>query len=323
MTGDSEKTMDKFNIGISSCLLGNKVRYDGGHTLDPYLTETLGQYFTWAPVCPEIEYGLPVPREAMRLKGSPASPRLVTIRTGIDHTEGMLAWAMQKVKDLEKKELCGFIFKSKSPSSGMGGVKVYSDDGVPSKKGVGIFAGAFIRHFTLLPVIDDGLLHDPTLRENFIERVFVYQRWQKMIQGDATIKNLVSFHTYHKYLILAHSPRHYSVLGKLVAEGKKHSHDKLFAEYIRILMEGLALITTAKKNTNVLLHMAGYFKQQLTAEEKHELTEIIEQYHEGFVPLIVPIVIIRHYVRKFQEPYLNTQYYLDPHPGELMLRNHA
>jgi uncharacterized protein YbgA (DUF1722 family)/uncharacterized protein YbbK (DUF523 family) len=315
--------MEKFNIGISSCLLGNNVRYDGGHTLDPYVTETLGQYFTWVPVCPEIEYGLPVPREAMRLTGSPASPRLVTVRTGIDHTEGMLLWAMQKVQELGKKELCGFIFKSKSPSSGMGGVKVYADDGAPSKKGVGLFAGTFIRHLPLLPVIDEGRLHDPTLRENFIERVFVNQRWQKLIQTGVSIKNLVSFHTRHKYLILAHSPRHYSALGKLVAEAKKHSPEKLLAEYIRLLMEGLALIATVKKNTNVLLHMAGYFKQQLTSVEKHELFEIIEQYHRGFVPLIVPIVLLRHYVRQFQEPYLNTQHYLDPHPIELMLRNHA
>jgi uncharacterized protein YbgA (DUF1722 family)/uncharacterized protein YbbK (DUF523 family) len=315
--------MDKFNIGISSCLLGNKVRYDGGHTLDSYVTETLGQYFTWVPVCPEIEYGLPVPRETMRLTGTPASPRLVTVRTGVDHTEGMIAWAMQKLQELEKEELCGFIFKSKSPSSGMGGVKVYSDDGVPSKKGVGLFAGAFIRHFPLLPVIDEGRLHDPSLRENFLERVFVYQRWRKLIQTGATIKNLVPFHTHLKYLILAHSPRHYSALGKLVAEGKKHSPDKLFAEYIRLLMEGLVLIATVKKNTNVLLHIAGYFKHQLTQEEKHELLESIEQYHQGFIPLIVPIVLLRHYIRQFQEPYLNSQYYLDPHPVELMLRNHA
>ena len=315
--------MDKFNIGISSCLLGNKVRYDGGHTLDAYVTETLGQYFTWLPVCPETEYGLPVPREAMRLTGSPASPRLVAVRTGVDHTEGMLAWAMGKAQELGKSDLCRFIFKSKSPSSGMDGVKVYSDGGVPSKKGVGIFAGAFIRHLPLLPVIDDGRLHDPALRENFIERVFVYQRWQKMIQEGATGKNLVSFHAQHKYLILAHSPRHYSALGRLVAGGKKHLPRELFAEYIRLLMEGLVLIATAKKNTNVLLHMSGYFKHQLTAEEKHELLEIIEQYHKAFVPLIVPIVLLRHYVRQFQEPYLNSQYYLAPHPAELMLRNHV
>ena len=166
--------MEKVTIGISSCLLGNKVRYDGGHALDHYVTETLGQYFDWVPVCPETEYGLPVPREAMRLEGSHASPRLVTIRTGVDHTDGMLAWARLKMPELEKEDLCGFIFKSKSPSSGMGGVKVHTDAGTPSKQGVGIFAGAFIRHFPLLPVIDDECLRDPLLRENFIEKVLAY-----------------------------------------------------------------------------------------------------------------------------------------------------
>ena len=318
-----EKLMEKLTLGISSCLLGNKVRYDGGHTLDHYVTETLGQYFHWIPVCPETESGLPVPREAMRLTGSPAAPRLVTVRTGIDHTNGMLAWASRKIPELEKEELCGFIFKSKSPSSGMGGVKVYSDAGVPSKQGVGIFAKAFMSHFPLLPVIDDGRLHDPSLRENFIERVFVYRRWQKLMQAGATAGNLVAFHSRHKYLILAHSPKHYSALGKLVADVKKHPPQKLLAEYIRLLMEGLTLIATAKKNTNVLLHMAGYFKHLLKPEEKNELLEIIEQYHQEFVPLIVPIVLLRHYVRQFQEPYLSSQYYLDPHPVELMLRNHA
>jgi uncharacterized protein YbbK (DUF523 family) len=172
------KTMGKVTIGISSCLLGNKVRYDGGHALDLYVTETLGQYFDWVPVCPETEYGLPVPREAMRLEGSPASPRLVTIHTGIDHTDGMLAWARQKIRELEKEELCGFIFKSKSPSSGLGGVKVYTDNGLTINQGVGIFAAAFVRHFPLLPIIDDEGLHDPLLRENFIERVLAYRSRQ-------------------------------------------------------------------------------------------------------------------------------------------------
>jgi uncharacterized protein YbbK (DUF523 family) len=169
-----EVTWEKVTVGISSCLLGNKVRYDGRDALDSYITETLAKYFNWAPVCPETGYGLPVPREAMRLQGSPASPRLVTVHTGVDHTEGMLAWARQKMPELEKEELCGFIFKSKSPSSGMSGVKVYSDTGAPTKKGIGIFAGAFMRHFPLLPVIDDERLHDPLLRKSFVEKVFAY-----------------------------------------------------------------------------------------------------------------------------------------------------
>lgn len=315
--------MEKIKIGISSCLLGENVRYDGGHQLDRYITDTLGQYFEWVSVCPEVEYGLPVPRETMRLIGDPDSPHLITIRTGVDHTEGMLKYSNKKVKELEREELCGFIFKSRSPSSGIGGVKVYTPSGMPSHRGVGIFGGAFTRYLPLIPVIDDGRLHDPGLRENFIERVFVYKRWQEFIKKGGVIKDLILFHTEHKLLILSHSPKHFSTLGRLVANAKKYQSEELYSEYIKILMEGLSLIATIKKNTNVLLHTIGYFKKQLSANDKQELLEVIENYHKGFVPLIVPITIIKHYVRKFDEPYLKRQYYLNPHPLELMLRNHV
>jgi len=315
--------MEKITIGISSCLLGNNVRYDGGHKWDRYVTDTLGVYFEWVPVCPEVEFGLPIPREAMHLVGEPDAPRLVTIRTGIDHTDGMLKWADAKLKDLENEELCGFIFKSKSPSSGISGIKVYTPSGMPSHKGTGIFGGAFMRHFPLIPVIDDGRLHDPQLRENFIERVFIYQRWKDFLKTSTSIKDLVAFHTEHKLLILSHSPKHLSALGKLVADAKQQERKELFTRYMRVLMEGLQFIATAKKNTNVLLHIAGYFRKNLSPDDKQELLEIIDQYHRQFVPLIVPIVIINHYVRKFDEPYLKKQSYLRPHPLELMLRNHV
>jgi uncharacterized protein YbbK (DUF523 family) len=173
--------MEKIKIGISACLLGEKVRYDGGHSLDRYITETLGQYFEWFPVCPEVEYGLPVPREAMHLTGEPASPRLVTIRTGIDHTDGMKKWAADKLSRLEKEDLCGFIFKSKSPSSGIGGIKVYSSSGI-TNKGTGIFGGAFMHYFPLVPAIDDGRLHNPDLRENFLQQVLAYNRRQEFLK---------------------------------------------------------------------------------------------------------------------------------------------
>ncbi len=315
--------MGKIKIGISSCLLGEKVRYDAGHKLDRYITDTLGQYFEWVPVCPEVEYGLPVPREPMRLVGDPDSPRLITIRTGIDHTEGMLKWAEGKLKELEKEELCGFIFKSRSPSSGIGGVKVYTLSGMPSQRGVGLFGRAFMNKFPVIPVIDDGRLHDPGLRENFIERVFVYKRWQEFIKKGGLIRDLVAFHTEHKLLILSHSPRHFSVLGQLIAKPKQNKPEDLNAEYVNLLMECLRLVATVKKNTNVLQHIVGYFKNQLSSDDKKELLEVIENYHKGYIPLIVPIVLVKHYVRKFDEPYLQKQYYLNPHPLELMLRNHA
>ena len=315
--------MQKIKIGISSCLLGEKVRYDGGHRLDRYITDTLGHYFEWFPVCPEVEYGLPVPRESMHLIGDTASPRLVTVRTGVDHTEGMKKWAEDKLRQLEKEDLCGFIFKSKSPSSGIGGIKVYTSSGMPNNKGTGIFGGAFMHYFPLIPVIDDGRLHNPNLRENFIEQVLIYKRWNTFIKNAPKIRDLIVFHTNLKLLIFSHSPKHYSTLGKLVAQAIKYQPGVLYSEYIRILMEGLRLPATIKKNTNVLLHIAGYFKKQLSSEDKSELLEVIDQYHKGYIPLIVPIVLINHYVGKFDEPYLKMQFYLNPHPVELMLRNHV
>jgi uncharacterized protein YbgA (DUF1722 family)/uncharacterized protein YbbK (DUF523 family) len=315
--------MNKIALGISSCLLGNKVRYDGGHKLDHFLVDTLGQYVDWVPVCPEAACGLPIPREAMHLVGDPEDPRLVTIRTGIDHTARMKRWARARTAELEQEALCGFVFKSRSPSSGMRGVKIYSEAGVPYATGSGIFARAFMQRFPLIPVEDEGRLHDPGLRENFIERVFVYQRWREYTKEDGSLGGLVAFHTDHKYLIMAHSQKHYTALGKMVAGAKKIRKDTLHADYLGMLMEGLQFLATPKKNANVLLHMAGYFKDSLSSDEKKELLEVITSYHDGLIPLIVPIILLRHYVRKYQEDYLARQYYLNPHPLELMLRNHV
>lgn len=314
---------EKIMIGISSCLLGERVRYDGGHKLDHYLKDTLGMYVDWVPVCPEVESGLPVPREAMRLVGDNTAPRLVTVRSGIDYTERMQTWAEKKLTMVARLDLCGFIFKSRSPSSGMRGVKVYGPSGVPTHAGVGIFAKTFMDRFPFIPVEDDGRLHDPALRENFIERVFVFKRWKEMVRAGGRLRDLVSFHTDHKLLILAHSPKHYTLLGRLVAGAKKQERQTLLDEYFTVLMEGLKLLATARKNTNVLQHVAGYFKKQLSSEEKRELMELIEAYHKELIPLIAPMVLLSHYVKKYEEPYLKRQYYLHPHPAELMLRNHV
>ena len=314
---------ESIRIGISACLLGEKVRFDGGHKLDHYLKETLGSFVEWVPVCPEVECGLPIPREAMHLVGDPESPRLLTVRTGKDHTERMLRWAEKKLKELETLDLCGFVFKSRSPSSGMKGVKVYSPNDMPRHRGVGIFARAVMEHFSLLPAEDEGRLSDPGLRENFIERVFVFRRWKDFMLKGRTIKDLISFHTDHKLLVLSHSPRHYRTLGALVATAKEFSPEHLHSEYLRILMESLRMIATVKKNTNVLQHIMGYFKNLLTPDEKKELMEVIGDYHKGLIPLIIPIVLLRHYVKKYDELYLKRQHYLNPHPAELMLRNHV
>lgn len=310
-------------LGISACLLGENVRYDGGHKLDRFLSDTLGRYVTYVPVCPEVECGLTVPRESMRLVGDVEAPRLITTRTSVDHTERMASWARKRVAELESEGLCGFIFKSNSPSSGMERVKVYNEKGMPVKKGVGLFARAFTDHFPLLPVEDEGRLHDPKLRENFIERIFVFKRWREFLSAPGKRGALVGFHTKHKLLILSHSPKHHKLMGKLVAQAKAQAPEKLHEAYQSLLMDTLRLKTTTKKNANVLQHMMGYFKKNLSADEKQELLEIIELYRTGTVPLVVPITLMNHYVRKYDEPYLKSQYYLNPHPIELQLRNHV
>jgi uncharacterized protein YbgA (DUF1722 family)/uncharacterized protein YbbK (DUF523 family) len=310
-------------IGISSCLLGNTVRYDGGHKLDRFLRDTLGAYVEFVPVCPEVECGMPVPREAMRLTGAIDAPRLKTIRSGQDMTDQMLNWAGEKNNWLAEQNLCGFIFKSKSPSSGLQGVKVYSEKGMPQQKGVGIFARAFTERFPLLPVEDDGRLHDPGLRENFIERIFVMRRWQEVATSKPALAPLIAFHSRHKYLILAHSTKHYQVMGKLVAHAAQMDRDALFAEYSSLLMEALLVRATKAKNFNVLEKSMGHFKKMITAWEKQEMLDVFRRYKEGQIPLIVPITLLNHYIRKYDEPYLKEQYYFQPHPLELKLRNHV
>jgi uncharacterized protein YbgA (DUF1722 family)/uncharacterized protein YbbK (DUF523 family) len=315
--------MEKIKLGVSACLLGENVRYDGGHKLDCFLTDTLGQYVEYVPVCPEVECGLPVPREAMHLEGDPDSPRLVTTRTKQDMTDRLVQWARKRVIDLEKENLCGFIFKSDSPSSGMERVKVYNEKGMPVKKGVGMFARIFMEHFPLLPVEDEGRLHDPKLRENFIERIFTLKRWREVLGRKESRGKIVDFHTRHKLLILSHSPKPYQAMGKLVAQAKDLPLKRLYQEYQALLMQSLELKTTPKKNANVLQHMVGYFREQLSTDEKQELLEVIENYRNGYVPLIVPMTLMNHYVRKYDPSYLKQQAYLNPHPLELQLRNHV
>jgi len=311
------------SVGISACLLGQEVRYNGGHQLDPFLRDTLGRYVTYVPVCPEVECGFGIPREAFRLVGDPASPRMVTSRSNRDVTEQMREWTAKRVVELEKEGLCGFIFKSNSPSSGMERVKVYNENGMPEKKGVGLFARAFMDHFPLVPVEEEGRLHDPELRENFIERIFASQAWRNVTAGRQKRGDVVEFHSRHKFLIFSHSEKHYRMMGKLVAGQKDLPIGELFARYQALLMEALKLKTTTRKNANVLQHMTGYFKESLSSDEKQEILEIIAKYRDGILPLIVPVTLMNHYVRKYDEPYLKKQTYLSPHPIELKLRNHA
>lgn len=314
----------KIKLGVSTCLLGEKVRYDGGHKLNRYVRDTLGQYFDYVPVCPEVECGLPVPREALRLTGDPETPRLVTNKTGHDYTEHMQTWGRKRLAELEQEDLCGYIFKSRSPSSGMERIKVYREqDGMPVNTGVGIWARLFMEHFPLLPVEDEGRLNDPLLREHFIERVFVYARWRELVRNGFTAGDLIDFHSRHKLLFMAHSPKLYKEMGSFVADFKQLSRNELIEAYQRLLHQAMQEKASVKKHINVLQHLLGYFKNDLTADEKQEFLDLVEAYRQGDVPLIVPVTLVNHFVRKYQEPYLGRQYYLNPHPGELRLRNHA
>ena len=310
-------------IGISTCLLGENVRYDGGHKLDRFLRDTLGQYVQYVPVCPEVECGLGIPRESMHLEGDPENPRLVTTRTGVDMTGRMTRWASQRVKELESEDLSGFIFKSRSPSSGMERVKVFTDKGQPVNSGVGIFARIFMEHFPRVPVEEDGRLNDPGLRENFIEAIFTLGRWRDLGREKRTPGKLVRFHTEHKLLLLSHSRKHYTELGRLVAAGRSMAPADLYREYGNFLVQALKLKATRKKNTDVLMHAMGYFKKELSHKEKQELLELIEMYRKEQVPLIVPLTLLKHYIMKYDQPYLKEQVYFHPHPLEVMLRNHV
>lgn len=309
-------------IGISSCLLGNKVRYDGGHSHDRFLTQTLGLFANYVPVCPEVECGMSTPREAVRLVGPPENPRLLTQKTAVDKTDQMKTWIKVRLKELAKEDLCGFIFKSKSPSSGLYRIRVYGDDNKVRKNGTGIFAKAFTKAFPRIPVEEAGRLQDPKLRENFIEKIFSLQRWRKLRDNHMTLGGLVAFHTQNKLLILSHNQDIYRKMGKLVAQGKNEVFSHLIDNYEELLLKALCLPTTLKKNINVLQHIMGYFKKNLNHDEKQELLSVFEQYRSGYVPLIVPITLIKHYVRKYNQPWLKIQTYLNLHPFELKLRNY-
>ncbi len=318
------KTLGKaIRVGISSCLLGDEVRFDGGHKRDRYLTDTLGQFFEWVPVCPEVEMGLGTPRETLRLTGTPAAPRLVFGKSGGDQTEAMQAWARPRLDALARADLCGYILKSDSPSCGMERVRVYGSSGIPAKTGVGIYARALLDRFPLLPVEEEGRLHDLSLRENFVERVFCYRRWKDATAGRLTRGTLVEFHTLQKLLLLAHSPRHYTEMGRLVADAKRLSPAALEARYGALFMAALKVKATTKKHSNVLQHMLGYLKRDLNPRDKAELLSVMADYANGLVPLIVPLTLLKHHLQRMGVPYILDQVYLNPHPKELMLRNHV
>jgi len=310
-------------IGVSTCLLGQKVRFDAGHKHDRYITDILGDYFHFVPVCPELEVGMGVPRESVRLVGSLEAPRLVGTRTGADWTYRMLTYARQRVRRSDLLDLCGYILKKDSPSCGMERVKLYHESGLAERSAAGLYAKILMEQYPLLPVEEEGRLNDARIRDNFIERVFAYYRLRRLFASGFSRGALVAFHTANKYLILAHSPKHYTLLGRLAAEVKAHRPSEFREKYSALFMEALTIKATPKKHHNVMLHILGYLKTDLEPADKKYILGVLDDYRLGLVPLVVPLTLLRHYVAKQGVTYIADQIYLNPHPKELMLRNHV
>ena len=310
-------------VGVSRCLLGEEVRFDGGHKRDRFLTDVLSRYVEWVPVCPEVEAGLGTPREAMRLVGDAKRPQLITITSERNLTKPVTAFAERKLETLEHTNLSGYIFKKDSPSCGIERVKLYNARGMPSRDGAGLFARAFTERFPLVPVEDEGRLCDPVLRDNFLERIFCYHRWQVLVRSPLTRQSVVDFHTIHKYLLMAHSRDGYQSLGRLVARAHCYTPKTLADLYGRLFMTALAVKATRRKQVNVLQHLIGHLKDRLVPKERAELDGTLADYHQAIVPLIVPVTLIKHYATMYEVGYLQQQVYLNPHPKELMLRNYV
>ena len=313
----------KIHVGISSCLVGEKVRWNGEHKKDVYIDKVLSQVFKWVLVCPEMEVGMGVPREPVYLTGSKENPRLLGKQSKIDWTGKMRSYSRDRISEWQSLNLCGFIFKKNSPSCGMKEIPIYPDKGRPRAEGRGLFADNFIKHFPILPVEEEGRLRDPRIRENFIVRVFSYQRLLHLINSGFSRGSLVDFHTRHKLLLLAHSRKQCAALNHLVGQARLLSPYQLRQQYSALFMQALSTRTTAKRNVDVLQHMLGHLKNLLEKDDKQDILQSISDYHHGLAPLVVPLTLIKHYVRKFCVEALMDQVYLNPHPNELLLRNHV
>jgi uncharacterized protein YbgA (DUF1722 family)/uncharacterized protein YbbK (DUF523 family) len=310
-------------IGISSCLLGEEVRWDGGHKRDRFLTDVLDSYVEWVPLCPEVEVGMGTPREPVRLVRRDGEIVMLGTRSGRNWTAPMRTWSEKRARQLSRLDLCGYVLKKASPSCGMERVKVRSEQGMPKKEGQGIFAEALIRYQPILPVEEEGRLHDAGLRENFVERIFAYRRLRSFFERRWSVGGLVAFHTAHKLQLMAHSPKAYQFLGRLVAAAKGIPRGELRERYQSEFMGALSRRATRSRHVNVLQHCIGHFRKRLEDESRAELAGLIEDYRGELVPLVVPITMIGHFVRRLRVEYLAGQVYLEPHPKELMLRNHV
>ncbi len=304
------------------CLLGQRVRYDGGHKHDRYLTETLGKFFEWVPVCPEVEVGMGTPREPIRLVQVGQEIRLMGVHSERDHTVAMRSYAKHRVEELVGEGLSGYILKKDSPSCGLLQVRVHHGRGQATRSGRGLFAAALSKRLPNLPIEEEGRLCDQRLRENWIERVFAYHRLQSLWAARWRRGDLVDFHTAHELTLLAHSPNAHRHLGRLVDGANSLPRPELRERYEGGFMAALTRLATPGRHSNVLSHTVSYFRDKLDDASRRELLDSIEDYRRGLVPLVVPITLVGHHARRFDVAYLTRQVYLNPRPKERALLDH-
>ena len=321
--GPAWRSDEPVRVGVSSCLLGSEVRWDGGHKRERFLTDVLAPFVEWVPVCPEVELEMGVPREPVHLERAGGELRMLGNRSGTDWTAPMRAFSEKRARELAALELCGYVLKKDSPSCGMERVKVKAHAAPGKRDGRGLFAEALMRHMPALPVEEEGRLNDAQLRENWIERVFAYRRLRSLFASRWTIGALVDFHAAHKLQLLAHSTEAYRALGRVVAHAKQTPRAELRERYAHDFVAALAVRATRGRHVNVLEHCIGYLRERVDASVRASLASQIADYRAGLVPLIVPVTMLRHYVAQLGIAYLAQQTYLEPHPKELMLRNHV
>ncbi|MGE3298611.1 MAG: YbgA family protein [Porticoccaceae bacterium] len=315
----TEQHPEKIPVGISSCLLGEAVRHDGGHKRNDEILETLGRWFDLQPCCPEVAIGMGVPRPPVRLVRTAEGVRARGVRDPtLDVTDALEACARDR-RDWHAR-LCGYIFKKDSPSCGVTGVRIYPEDSeAPEPDGTGLYAARLMASFPLLPVEDECHLADPALRENFVRRAHVLWRWQQMMAEGVSTRTLTDFHARHKLILMSHDQNAYRALGRIAA-GTDALESRAEA-YIEGAMAALKKLATRANHVNVLQHIQGYLKRELARDARAELAAVIACYRNGEVPLSVPIGLLRQHFRTAPDPFIARSWYLDPYPDALALMN--